>query len=140
MIITPTLHFQGRCEEAIRLYQEAFDLKLSYLLHYGDADKRDWAVELSEEQKKFVYHAEAYIGEQRFMLADEMEQENVKVTSIFLTVTFDTADEVKQAYKILSDEGTIIYPLRSTTYSSCVGTLIDKFGFRWGLMTEQTDR
>ena len=140
MIITPTLHFQGKCEEAIRLYRKAFDLKISHILHYSDADKRDWDVELSEEQEKFVYHAEAYIGGQRLMLADEMEHNNVKGTSIFLTVTFDTADEVKQAYRILSDEGTIIYPLRCTTYSSCVGTLIDKFGFRWGLMTEQIDR
>lgn len=140
MIVTPTLHFQGRCEEAIRLYQKAFNLKISYVLHYSDADKRDWDAELSGEQKKFIYHAEAYIGEQRLMLADEIGQENARVTSIFLTVTFDTADEVKQAFKILSDEGTTIYPLRSTTYSSYVGTLIDKFGFRWGLMTEQTDR
>lgn len=140
MVVTPTLHFQGKCEEAIRLYQKAFDLKISHVLYYSDADKRDWDVELSEEQKKFVYHAEAYIGGQRVMLADEMGYENAKVTSIFLTVTFDTADEVKQAYKILSEEGTIIYPLHSTTYSSCMGSLVDKFGFRWGLMTEQTDR
>ena len=140
MIITPTLHFQGRCEEAIRLYQKAFSLEISHVLHYSDADKRDWDIELSEEQSKFVYHAEAYIGGQRIMLADEIKQENVKGTSAFLTVTFDTADEVKQAYKVLSDEGRIIYPLRSTTYSSCVGTLIDKYGFRWGLMTEQTDK
>ncbi len=140
MIVTPTLHFQGRCEEAICLYQKAFDLKISHILHYSDADKHDWNIELSEEQKKFVYHSEGYIGGQRFMLADEMEQEYSKATSIFLTITFDTAKEVKQAYRILSEEGTIIYPLRSTTYSSCVGSLIDKFGFRWGLMTEQTDR
>lgn len=139
MLVTPTLHFHGQCEEAIGLYQQAFDLRINYIMHYTDADKNDWNIELSEEQQGYVYHAEAYIGEQRFMLSDEIELDPANSTSLFLTVTFETTNHVKKAYEVLKDEGTIIHPLRSTTYSSCMVSLIDKFGFRWGLMTEQTD-
>jgi PhnB protein len=70
------------------------------------------------------------------MMADELNLIKNDIPSIFLTITFSTMDEVKKAFHILSKEGTIFYPLQSTTYSSCVGTVIDKFGYRWGLMTE----
>lgn len=139
MLVTPTLHFHGQCEEAIGLYQQAFDLRINYIMHYTDADKNDWNIELSEEQQGYVYHAEAYIGEQRIMLSDEIELDPANSTSLFLTVTFETANHVKKAYEVLKDGGTIIHPLRSTTYSSCMVSLLDKFGFRWGFMTEQTD-
>lgn len=137
MIITPTLHFGGKCEEAIALYQKAFNCKVDFILHYSDANSQDWNIELSEEQKNYVYHSEIHIGEQRIMMADEFTMENKACTSLFLTVAFDTADEVEQAFNILKDGGIVIYPLHKTTYSSCMGSLIDKFGFRWGLMTEQ---
>ncbi len=141
MIVTPTLHFCGQCEEAIGLYQKAFDLKTSYILHYSDADPRDWNVSLTTEQQAYVYHSEGYIGGQRFMLADEIGLDTPKSTSLFLTVTFETADQVKQAYQVLTESGgSSIYPLRSTTYSSCTASVVDKFGFRWGLMTEQMER
>lgn len=140
MNVTPTLHFSGQCEEAIGLYQKAFDLRTSYILHYSDADPRDWNVSLTPEQQAYVYHSEAYIGGQRFMLSDEIGLDPPKSTSLFLTVTFETADQVQQAYEVLANGGSVIHPLRSTTYSSCMASVVDKFGFRWGLMTEQTER
>ncbi len=138
MLITPTLHFNGQCEEALKLYKRAFDCKVDFLLRYADADNRDWKV--TEEEKNYVYHSEVHIGGQRFMMADELQFEQKTVTSIFLTITFDTKEEVAKAFNILAEEGEVIYPLHSTTYSSCGGSLIDKYGFRWGLMTEQTER
>lgn len=140
MIVTPTLHFNGQCEEALGLYQKAFGLRTRYILHYSDADPRDWNNSLTTEQQGYIYHSEAYIGGQRFMLADEIEHDVPKSTSLFLTITFETAGQVKKAYEVLTDGGSIIHPLRSTTYSSCMASVVDKFGFRWGLMTEQTDK
>lgn len=140
MIVTPTLHFYGQCEEALRLYQKAFDLKIHSLLHYSGADPRDWNVSLTPEQQAYVYHSEASIGGQRIRLADEIGRDASQSTSLFLTITFETADQVKQAYAALTAEGSLLHPLRSTTYSSCRASVVDKFGFRWGLMTEQTDR
>ena len=137
MIVTPVFNFHGQCEEAINFYQKAFGATLKFLLRYSDADKRDWDIPLTEEQKKFVYHAELYIGNQRIMLSDMLEFNLTKSTSLFLTVTFESAEEVKKACEVLKEGCTIIYPMRSTTYSSCFVSLIDKFGFRWGLMTEQ---
>ena len=73
-------------------------------------------------------------------MCDCIDVDFVKSTALSLTVTFDTESEVKQAYEVLREDSETIYQMQSTTYSSCMVVFIDKFGFRWGLMTEQTDR
>ncbi|MBL1225048.1 VOC family protein [Enterococcus sp. BWR-S5] len=141
VIVTPTFNSNGQCEEAIQLYQKAFNAKVDFLLRYSDADPRDFDDPLTEEQKNYVYHAEIYIGEQRVMFSDIIGSDHLmKSTSLFLTVTLDSAEEVKKAYEIMKNGSTTIYPLQSTTYSSCFVSFVDKFGFRWGIMTEQTER
>lgn len=139
-IITPNFNFAGRCEEAVALYQKAFNAKVGCLLRYSDANKSDWNKKLTPEQENYIYHVELFIGDQRIMMCDNMDVDLVKSTALSLTVTFDTKDEVKQAYNILREDSETIYQMQSTTYSSCMVVFIDKFGFRWGLMTEQTER
>lgn len=139
MIVTPTIHFNGDCEKAIKLYEQAFKAKIGCLLRYADANENDWdTVSMTEEEKNYIYHAEITIGDQRIMMSDELVNSKQGSVSIFLTITFPTDAEVKEAYNLLALEGTPFYPLRRTTYSSCMGTVIDKFGYRWGLMTEHT--
>ncbi len=109
-------------------------------MRYSDANKRDWKIPLTDDQKNMVYHAEMFIGNQRVMFSDIIEFDLWKGTSLFLVITFEDAESVKKAYEILKEGNTIVYPMKSTTYSSCFVSLIDKFGFRWVLMTEQTDK
>lgn len=139
-IITPNFNFAGRCEEAINLYQKAFNARVGCLLRYSDANKSDWDMKLAPEQERYIYHAELFIGNQRIMMCDNMDVSLAKSTALSLTVTFDTMGEVKQAYEVLRRNSETIYPMQSTTYSSCMVVFVDNFGFRWGLMTEQTDR
>lgn len=135
MLITPVLHFAGQCEEAIALYQQAFGARIAYLAHYSDAKPED-SPDIPVDQKNFVYHAEVYIGAQRLMMADEPEQAQAASTASFLCVTLDTPEQVKAAYEALLPGGTVIYPLHSTTYSTATASLVDRFGKRWGVMTE----
>ncbi|EOT27424.1 hypothetical protein C805_01532 [Eubacterium sp. 14-2] len=76
-IITPNFNFMktylwsdGKCEEAIYLYQKAFEAEINCLLRYSDAKWEDFHRELSEEQKEYIYHAELLIGNQRIMVED----------------------------------------------------------------------
>jgi len=50
------------------------------------------------------------------------------------------AEDVKKAYAIMADGAAIVHPMKSTTYSSCFVSFVDRFGMRWELMTEQTER
>ena len=139
-IVTPNLQFSGNCKNAIKLYERAFNTKVDFILHYSDAKKEDFNIELNENEKNYVYHAEMKIGNQRIMFSDVMTFKIIQGNSIFLTITFETKEEVENAFNILKENGEILIPLRKTTYSSNVGTLIDKYGIRWGLMTEQTEK
>jgi PhnB protein len=140
VIVTPCINLSGRCEEAITLYEKAFGATTKFIMRYSDADNRDWDVPLTDDQKNMVYHAEMFIGNQRIMFSDIIEFDLSKGTSLFLTITFEDTESVKKAYETLKEGSTIVYPMVSTTYSSCFVSLIDKFGVRWGLMTEQTDK
>ncbi len=140
VIVTPVLNFQGNCEEAIRFYEKAFETKADFILRYSGAKKEDWDRQLTERQQNMVYHAEMKIGSQRLMFSDIIEFELIQGNSFFLTITFQTKKEVRKAYQILSEGSTTLAPMRSTTYSSCAVSFIDKFGFRWGLMTEQPEK
>ncbi|MCH5163208.1 MAG: VOC family protein [Clostridiales bacterium] len=138
--ITPNFNFNGKCEQAIRLYEQAFSAKIECLLRYCDARSEDCDKKLTQEQKNYIYHAEIYIGNQRIMMADNLDIDFKPSSALSLTVTMDTKEDVIKAFEILKDGSEIIYPVHSTTYSSCTCSLVDKFGFRWVIMTEQTER
>jgi len=50
-------------------------------------------------------------------------------------VHFDSDEELKKAYDILSEGATIITPLFTQTYCSLTADLINNFGGRWSLMS-----
>lgn len=136
--VSPNFNFAGRCEEALNLYQKAFHARLGCLLRYSDVNEADLSETPYPHKEDYIEHAEIWIGNQRIMMCDNMDVDFVTSLSLSLIVTFDTKEEVQQAYDVLREGSKIIYPMHSTAYSSCTVTLIDKFGFRWGLMTEQT--
>lgn len=139
MIITPNFHFCGNCKEAIELYKKVFDIRILCMFKNEDANPIDYTSD--SKYSEHVYHAEIMIGESRLMMSDITEEnEHTPGNSLSLVVTFDTADEVKKAYSLLKDDAVILTSMQSTTYSSCLVSLIDKFGMRWELMTEQTER
>ncbi len=139
-IITPNFNFDGKCYEAIQLYKEAFNAEIGYLLRYSEASWVDFHKELSDEEKDYVYHAEIFIGNQRIMMSDNLDVPFKPSISLSLTVTLDTKEEVIRAFEIMKEGCEVIYPIHSTVYSSCFVSFIDKFGFRWVVMTEQTEQ
>ena len=140
MTIVPNFQFNGKCREAIELYRKALCAEVSCMLLYKDAKSEDFDRNLTDEQKNFVYHAEITIGKQRIMMADNLDIPFAPSTSLFLTVSMDTKEDVVKAFNAMKYGCTIINPPHSTTYSSCTVNFIDKFGFRWVMMTEQPDK
>lgn len=137
--VTPNFHLKCQCKQAIELYRLAFGAEVKELLYNSDANSQDYRVK-DEGHKEFVYHAEIYIGNQRIFLSDLLDDTIPAGNTLSLVVTFEMVADVKKAYEIIKDGATLISPLTNTTYSSCFVSLIDKFGMRWELMTEQTER
>ena len=140
MKITPTLNFGGNCREAIHLYEKAFGGKITCLISYRDANDPAYMPLLTEEQKDYIYHSELWLGEQRIIMSDHADIEFTTCYSNFLTVMCDAKEEVQQAYAVMKEGSQTIYPMEATPYSSCRVVFVDKFGIRWGIMTEQTER
>ena len=138
MLITPNFHFSGQCLQAMELYRRALGAEITNLLTNSDADPRDYIAAAGEEC--LVYHAEMRIGNQRIMMSDDPDISFPTANPLSLVVTFETAEEVHAAYSILAEGGEILNPLHKTTHSSCSVSLRDRFGMRWELMTEQTER
>ncbi len=140
MKITPTLNFGGCCREAIHLYEMAFGGQITFLITYRDAGDPAYLPLLTEEQKDWVYHAELMLDGQRIIMSDHADLEFQTCYSNFLTIVYDTKEEVQRAYEVMKDGSTAIYPMEATPYSSCRVVFVDRFGIRWGIMTEQTER
>ena len=140
MKITPTLNFGGNCREAIHLYEKAFGGKITCLVSYREANDPAYMPMLTEEQKDYIYHSELWLGDQRIIMSDHADIEFTTCYSNFLTVMCDTKEEVQQAYAVMKEGSQTIYPMEATPYSSCRVVFVDKFGIRWGIMTEQTER
>jgi len=136
MKITPTLNFGGQCREAIHLYEQAFGGQIACLLSYRDANDPAYMPLLTEAQKDWIYHAELMLDGQRIIMSDHADITFQTCYSNFLTLMYDTADEVRRAYAVLQDCSTTIYPMEATPYSACRVVFVDKFGIRWGIMTE----
>ena len=138
MKFIPTMNFNGQCREAMEMYRKAFGGMVTALLTYGEVN--DPAYPLTEEQKNWIYHGELTFGDQRIIMSDHVDIAFQTCYSNFLTVMFDTKEEVRQAYEIMKEGSKTIYPMEATPYSSCRVVFVDRFGIRWGIMTEQTER
>jgi PhnB protein len=133
MLVTPNFHFAGNCLEAIELYTKAFEIEVIKLFtneQSGDAH--------DSNTKNQVYHAEVTIYGQRVFMTDD--DYDILSNPLSLTITFDSADQVKNAYEIMKMDSTTISEFQSTPYASAFVSFVDKFGMRWELMTEQTDK
>lgn len=140
MQIVPTLNFAGGCREAIHMYEQAFGGKITCLVSYRDANDPAWMPRLTEEQKDWIYHAELALGDKRIIMSDHADLDFGVCYSNFLTMMYDTKEQVQHAYDLMKDGSTTIYPIAATPYSSCRVVFVDRFGIRWGIMTEGTGR
>ena len=131
--IIPNLHFKGDCEQAIELYKKAYGAEVKTLLRYADANPQDFIMN-DENQGKLIYHSEIVIGANRLMLNDTTEDSYQIGKLLSLLIHFDTEDELKTAYEIMSEGAVIINPMESQTYCACFASLIDKHGIQWELM------
>lgn len=140
MHFVPTFNFGGNCREALHMYENAFQGKISCLITYGEANDPAYNPLLKESQKEYIYHSELVMGNQRIIMSDNVDIEFQTCYSSFLTMMCDTKEEVQRAYEVMKEGSKTIYPMEATSYSSCRVAFVDKFGIRWGIMTEQTER
>ena len=122
----------------MEMSQRAFSGKVTALLTYGEAN--DPAYPLKDDQKDWIYHSELTFGSQRIIMSDHVDMQFDVCYTCFLPAMMDTKEQVAAAWEVMKEGSTVIYPLEATFYSSARVVFVDRFGIRWGIMTETTER
>ena len=121
-MLIPHLHFCGDCEEAISVYEKAFNTKLQEIVRNGDNG---------------IAHAVMEIHGQKVFLNDRFGNKNKSLDcAVHLIIMFKSADELLACYEYFKEESVIIDPFMELPYSKLAGNFIDKFGVQWGFMIE----
>ena len=109
----PYLFFSGRCADALDFYCGTLGARIETLV--PDANSQ-------------VMHAVLRVGETTVLASDGRSK-----TSLSLQVDDDA--EAERVFAALADQGTVEIPLMSTPFASRFGTLTDRFGTSWLIVT-----
>ena len=130
-MLIPHLHFCDNCEEAIAVYEKAFDTKAESIVY-----NRDYAPDEYPEDNR-IAHAVMNIHGQKVFLNDRFGNKDKSLNcAVHLIVMFKSAEELLACYEFFKEESTIIDPFTKLPYSELSGNFVDKFGVQWGFMTE----
>jgi PhnB protein len=136
MQVRAYLSFQGRTEEALNFYVKALDAQITALMRFGDNKEacESGMVPLGSENK--VMHSELKIGQSLVMASDAECNGNARFEGISLTLLGKTDAETTRLFNALADGGKVTMPLSPTFFTSQFGTLVDRFGVSWMVLTD----
>ena len=130
-MLIPHLHFCGNCEEAIAIYEKAFNTKAESIVY-----NRDYAPNEYPDDNR-IAHAVMNIHGQKVFLNDRFGNKDKSLNcAVHLIVMFTSVEELLACYEFFKEESTIIDPFTKLPYSELAGNFVDKFGVQWGFMAE----
>jgi PhnB protein len=133
-MISPAIHLPGYCAEAIALYQKAFDITVNSIDYYRDAPP-DSGMTITEAEQNKVMHAELTISGSRVNMSDSNPDDIIFGNMIILNVFLNSSDDVCKAFHVLKEGGKIHVELGPQFFSSMYGSVEDRFGIRWQLIS-----
>ena len=130
-MLIPHLHFCDNCEEAIAIYEKAFNTKAESIVY-----NRDYAPNEYPDDNR-IAHAVMNIHGQKVFLNDRFGNKDKSLNcAVHLIVMFKSVEELLACYEFFKEESTIVDPFTKLPYSELSGNFVDKFGVQWGFMTE----
>ncbi len=133
MTVHTYLFFDGRCDEAVRVYVEVLGAELEFLMRFKDVPS-ELAVRGDGEK---VFHATMKFGETRLNMCDVPESEYKKFAGFALLTHFDEPDEAERVFQALAVEGKIRMPLQETMWADRYGIVLDRFGITWKIQVDR---
>lgn len=124
--ISTFLMFEGSAEAAMNLYVSLFKgARIEHVQRYGDGEPGPAGT---------VKVARFTVGGHDLMCSDSFVKHGFTFTpSVSLFVECESADELEQAFRTLSDGGQVLMPLDAYGFSTRFGWVNDRFGVSWQL-------
>ena len=129
-VIEPYLFFNGRCEEAVKFYQQALGAELQMMMRYKESPAPLPPGSTPANWGDKIMHSSLKIGSNIVMASDGCG-ESGKVQGFSLSISVPTEADAKQVFTALSEGGKVEMPLTKTFWSPCFGMLEDQFGIGW---------
>lgn len=130
------LNFDGNAAQAIECYAEAFQANEVKKVRFGDIPQ-DPNYPMPENELKMIMESSIEFAGGKIMMSDILPSmkavtgELVKGNNILVSLVMDDKSKLEQYFKALSVGGQVTMPLSAYPWSSCFGTLIDRFGVNW---------
>lgn len=131
--ITPYLFFSGRCEEALRFYEQALGAKIEMIMRHNESPEPAPPGMLQPGFETKVMHASLTIDGIRLMASDGCDDKS-KMEGVQLAISVATEAEAHRAFNSLTNGGNVVMPLTETFWSPCFGMVADKFNITWMIM------
>lgn len=125
MQMIPRIYMDGKCQEAIELYKEAFGATVDQTMTYGNAKMG------TEAQKDLILNSQIDMGGFKLHMADQLREEVKSGNQLSLTVVLDNEAQVRSAFEVLKAEGSVMLEPAPTFFSPCHCGVVDKFGVIW---------
>jgi PhnB protein len=129
--IQPYLFFEGRCEEALKLYEKAVGAKVEMLLHYRDCPEPNACTPGTEDK---VMHAAVQIGDSTVFFSDGRSSGKANFDGFSLSYAVKDDAEARRVFDALSEGGAVIQAPTATFFASTFAMLRDKFGLHWMIL------
>jgi PhnB protein len=133
MQITPYLHFDGKCEQALKFYEKALGATIECIMHFKDSPVPCDPNMVKPEQLDQVMHSSFKIGDTTILASDCGNA----MGGFSLTLSLKNAEEVDRLFKVLSEGGQVFQAPSETFFSKRFGVCNDRYGVNWILMVPQ---
>jgi PhnB protein len=128
MHVSPYIHYNGNCGEAIDFYVRAIgatvDMRSTFAGSPAEAQTPpDW--------RDKILHARIGVGPTQILMGDAPPGRYAPGQGYSVSLMAGSADEAERCFKALCEGGTVIMPMAETFFALRFGMLVDKFAVPW---------
>ncbi|HET6276252.1 MAG TPA: VOC family protein [Candidatus Cybelea sp.] len=131
MQLEPYLLFQGKCEEALNFYKEAFGGEIDGLSRWSEMPKDSGGPPVTPETANRVMHARFKSPGVSFMASDASPNKTYGEGPISLSVATSDLAEAERVFNYLAQGGNVEMPMADMFWGATFGMLTDKYGIDW---------
>ncbi|TDQ37731.1 VOC family protein [Aureibacillus halotolerans] len=128
--ITPYFLMPGNANEAIEFYRNVLGAELVEKQTYADA-----GIPCQDAIKEHIAHALLKVDDSVLQFSDSPTIPTEPGSLLNLSITSPDVEKTNQVFAQLEDGGTVRHALEKTAFSPAFGTVTDRFGVTFTIMT-----
>ena len=134
MQVVPYLIFEGKAEEAMTFYKEAFNASEVTIDRYDSMPPSKEMPPVPDTYKDKVLHGSMKIDDVLLYFSDAFPDAEINTGSnLEINLNIEDESQLRSIFEKLSRDGEVTMPLDITFWGSLFGSITDKYGFRWML-------